>query len=75
MEDTIIKDIWNEAERKHISVEIPRKAHRCPVCGEMTDTVHDYRHQKVRDISAYGKLTTIHLRKRRYRCNSCGKRF
>ena len=75
LEDTIIKDIWNEAERKHISVEIPRKAHSCPVCGEMTDTVHDYRHQKVRDISAYGKLTTIHLRKRRYRCNSCGKRF
>ncbi|NLC72640.1 MAG: transposase [Ruminococcaceae bacterium] len=75
LEGAEIKNVWNEAGMKHISVEIPKKLHCCPKCGEMTDAVHDYRHQKVRDISIYGKLTIIHLRKRRYRCNSCGKRF
>ncbi|MEI3141036.1 MAG: transposase family protein [Lawsonibacter sp.] len=47
--------------------------HPCPACGALTDRVHDYRMQTVKDVP-FGRKTLLHLRKRRYRC-MCGKRF
>ena len=58
-----------------IYAEIERKEHHCICCGTATDTVHDYRTQIIKDIPAFGKLVSIVLRKRRYRCKHCGKRF
>ena len=58
-----------------IYAEMERKEHRCVSCGTATNTVHDYRSQTVKDIPAFGKLVQIILRKRRYRCLQCGKRF
>ena len=75
LEDVIVKKVWEEADQRHIAIELPRRSHRCPVCGAQTDIIHDYREQRIRDIASFGKLTVLHLRKRRYRCESCGKRF
>jgi len=58
----------------HLFCHLKRKPHKCPCCGKLTDKVHDYREQVIKDIPAFGKFFYIHLRKRRYRC-SCGKRF
>lgn len=58
-----------------VYVELCQKDHQCPCCGQTTNTIHDYRAQKIKDVPAFGKLVTIILRKRRYRCNNCGKRF
>lgn len=58
----------------HIFCHLRRKPHKCPCCDALTDTVHDYRVQVIKDIPAFGKNCFIHLKKRRYRC-SCGKRF
>lgn len=58
-----------------ISIEIPQKNHICPCCDMPTKTVHDYRRQKIKDISAFGKAVSIIYKKRRYRCENCGKRF
>ena len=58
-----------------IYTEMERKEHTCISCGTATNTVHDYREQEIKDIPAFGKLVTIKLRKRRYRCKHCGKRF
>ena len=58
-----------------IYAEMERKEHNCISCGTATNTVHDYREQVIKDISAFGKLVSIVLRKRRYRCKHCGKRF
>lgn len=67
------------AERKdnqfHIYMRMKRKAHECPRCGRTTDKIHDYREQQIKDISSFGSYTFIHLRKRRYVCPSCNKRF
>ena len=52
-----------------------RKEHTCICCGTATNTVHDYREQIIKDIPAFGKLVKIVLRKRRYCCKCCGKRF
>lgn len=75
MEDIIVKKVWEDANVRHIGIELPRQPHNCPVCGGETNKVHDYREQKVRDVAGFGKHTILHLRKRRYRCENCGKRF
>ena len=42
LEDVIITDVENISEELHIYIELPRKEHRCPACGSVTDRVHDY---------------------------------
>ncbi|WP_081427521.1 ISL3 family transposase [Oceanobacillus iheyensis] len=59
----------------YIRWELERTSHRCPQCGEWTNKVHDYRTQKVRHPSIFGRQTIIFYRKRRYKCVFCGKRF
>ena len=67
------RNVENRSDGLHIYVELPRKEHTCPACGSVTDRVHDYRMQTVKDIPL-ARNTFLHLRKRRYRCG-CGKRF
>ncbi len=52
-----------------------RKPHKCPCCGAETDKIHDYRLHHVKDIHAFGKPVYINIRKRRYVCKHCAKRF
>ena len=73
LEDVIITKVENISEEVHVYLELPRTKHRCPACGALTDRVHDYRMQIIKDIPL-GRTTLLHLRKRRYRCD-CGKRF
>lgn len=74
LEDVIITEVKNVADQLHVSIELPRREHVCPRCGAVTDRVHDYRIQTVKDIPL-GRDTYLHLRKRRYACPYCGKRF
>ena len=73
LEDAIITNVENISGEVHIFLELPRTKHPCPACGALTDRVHDYRMQTVKDVP-FGRKTLLHLRKRRYRC-MCGKRF
>ena len=73
LEDVIITNVENISDQHHIYMELPRTKHICPACGAVTDRIHDYRMQTVKDIPL-ARDTFLHLRKRRYRC-SCGKRF
>ena len=73
LEDVIITNVENISDQLHISIELPRRKHVCPCCGAVTDRVHDYRMQVVKDVPM-ARDTFLHLRKRRYRCG-CGKRF
>lgn len=73
LEDVIITDVKNISDQLHIYIELPRKEHICPCCGAVTDRIHDYRMQTIKDVPL-GRDTYLHLRKRRYRCG-CGKRF
>ena len=75
LEDVIIKKVWEDESSRHVEIELPRCKHKCPCCDAETDHIHDYRMQKIKDISAFGKNVYLHLRKRRYVCSSCGKRF
>jgi len=74
LQDVIIKKVESDEENLRIFVELKRRIVKCPRCGAETSTIHDYRTQKIKDISAFGKNVTIILRKRRYSC-FCGKHF
>lgn len=74
LEDVIITNVEEFSGQLHIHITLPRKDHVCPVCGTVTDRVHDYRTQVIKDIPM-ARDTFLHLRKRRYRCDHCGKRF
>lgn len=69
-----IKNITKNEESYEISIEQPRRKCICPRCGEGTNKIHDYRYQKVKELSAFEKKVILILRKRRYAC-SCGKSF
>ena len=74
LEDVIITDVESSMDQIHIYLELPRREQICPLCGTKTNRIHDYRMQRIKDIPL-SKYTFLHLRKRRYRCECCGKRF
>jgi len=66
-----------EQDEKQIvlNVRMKRRTQECPACRTLTDQVHDYRLQRVKDSPIQGKMVIWQYRKRRYRCPCCGKRF
>lgn len=74
IQDVLVKNIEVDKNFCFIYIELKRKLHTCPCCGNKTNSIHDYRQQVVKDISCFGKNTLLIFNKRRYRC-SCGKRF
>ena len=75
LQGAIVTKVEEKGKQLIIHTEMERKEQYCPCCGTATRTVHDYRLQIIKDIPAFGKLAMIALRKRRYRCPCCGKRF
>ena len=75
MEHMNVKEIENLSDRLILHVEMKRRPVNCPCCNTLTDTIHDYRPQTVKDSPIQGKVVYWQYRKRRYRCTSCGKRF
>ena len=74
LKDVIVTKVETEQKELHIHMELPVEEHICPCCGQSTSYVHDYREQIIKDIPL-GRRTYIHLRKRRYVCPHCRKRF
>lgn len=75
LEDVIVKNVYENEDGCNIEIEQPRRKHFCPCCGNETDKIHDYRLQKVKDLDVRRVHTYLLLRKRRYVCRSCNKRF
>ena len=74
LQDVEIKNIESFSDKNVITIRMFRKPHVCPHCGKVTNRIHDYRKQSIKDIPAFDKQTIIILEKRRYACD-CGKRF
>ena len=75
LEDTILKKVEKVENKLIIYITMKRKKHRCPVCSEETDKIHDYRSQVVKDLSCSGHTVYLVYNRRRYVCPICGKRF
>ncbi len=52
-----------------LHVDMKRRPTPCPRCGMLTDVVHDYRTQLVKDSPVQGRTVYWRYRKRRYRCS------
>ena len=75
LQEAKIENIEANDEKIVISLVMNRKKHKCPCCGADTDKIHDYRTQLVTDLDLREKQVVLKLRKRRYVCPHCGKRF
>lgn len=64
LQGIIINNIERNEKEVHIYCELERKPHKYPNCGCVTDCVHDYRVQVIKDIPSFGKFVYIHLRKK-----------
>lgn len=67
-----VKEIENI---KHIYLETRLETQVCPHCFFPTKMIHSYRMQAVKDTEIGGLPSILHIRKRRYFCNSCGHTF
>lgn len=73
--DSIIDNVSVSPDFISISLHLKRKTHSCPHCSALTDKIHDYRTQKIKDLPIQGKNVFIIYKKRRYKCPCCGKSF
>lgn len=74
LEGVRVKNISHTDTCVKLYVTTAKKTITCPVCGNHTSKVHDYRNQTLKDLPISGKQALVILKKRRYAC-SCGKRF
>lgn len=75
LKDAIVTKITNDEKTISIFVDQKRKSVCCPSCSTVSDRVHDYRWQSIKDLPIQGRAVIINLRKRRYCCPACQKRF
>jgi transposase len=75
LKDVFVNSIEEKGNCLLIDVETEPKPSPCPCCGEISSYIHDYRKQKIKDLSLRGKFVYLLLKKRRYVCKHCGKRF
>ena len=60
---------------RSFTISLPRKFHICPCCGNKTNKIHDYRLQKIKHFFKSEADLSIFIRKCRYVCPHCFKRF
>ena len=75
LQDVIVTNVEKNEKNIDIYIEMEVTPHQCPSCGIETTKIHDYRIQKIKDINSFDKSVILHLKKRRYCCPHCGKRF
>lgn len=75
LQDVIVNKIEKNEKEIKIYLEMEVKEHECPCCYKKTKKIHDYRIQKITDAPYLLKPVILVLRKRRYVCPHCGKRF
>lgn len=75
LHDVKISEVNNQTNLIEIHFENIVKTHECPNCGNITKNIHDYRVQRIKDVAILVKPVILVLRKRRYICKHCKKRF
>lgn len=75
LEEVIIKKITPADHFIKIYIETKPSLHTCPNCKSQTKRIHDYRTQEIKNLPFQLKHTILVLRKRRYFCSCCGKKF
>ena len=75
IQGVLVKNIEISENSIELHIETNPKYHVCPSCKCKTKHTHDYRNQKIQHINIGQLQSYIILRKRRYVCDDCGKKF
>lgn len=75
IEDLVVDDLKTSSSETHIFFHLERHDQLCPVCGAVTNKVHDYRESIIKDSPIQGRHLFLHYKKRRYHCDSCNSHF
>ena len=75
IQGVLVKKIEIFENSLELYIETNSKFHVCPSCKCRTKHTHDYRNQKIQHIFIGQLQSYIILRKRRYVCDCCGKKF
>ena len=70
----VVKVVADLSERLEVVVSDLRSVVTCPLCGGKTSKVHDVRKVRIRDLPVLGASTTLIWLRRRFSCDSCGRR-
>ena len=75
IQENLVKKIERSENSINVFLETSPKLQICPQCEHHTKHIHDYRIQKIQHISIGHTMSFLILKKRRYVCPHCGKRF
>jgi transposase len=75
IKDVVVTRVEQFDTEIKIHIEMKKGIHACPCCLSPTIYVHDYRKQTIKEVSVFAKKTYFVLRKRRYICKHCLKKF
>ena len=75
IQEKLVKNIERTENNINIYLESNSKLHICPSCNCYTKKIHDYRIQKIQHIKVGQTQSYLYLKKRRYICKHCGKKF
>lgn len=75
IQEKLVKKIKRDQKSVKLYIQTHPKLHNCPSCGKRTKRVHDYREQCIQHINIGKTASFLILKKRRYFCNHCGKKF
>ena len=75
IQEKLVKKVERNEKSINIYLESKPKLHICPSCHRYTKHVHDYRTQKIQHINVGQVVSYLFLKKRRYICHHCGKKF
>ena len=60
LKDISLKHVERHENKLCIYIEMHKRVHKCPRCGERTSKVYDYREQPIKDISVFGETAVIY---------------
>ena len=75
IQENLVKKVERNEKSINIYLESKPKLHICPSCHCYTKHIHDYRIQKIQHINIGQIVSFLFLKKRRYICHHCGKKF
>lgn len=76
IQDVTIKNLHDFGNIIQFDLETKKHLQVCPCCKKYTNKVHDYRTQKIQHTNLVDeRIVYLSLKKRRYVCKHCGKRF
>lgn len=68
-------EIYEPEQQIILHCDVVHQVGVCPDCQEVSTTIHEYKPQLVRDVSAFGQECYLDYVRRRFKCHQCQKPF